>query len=860
MLLIVQPMHYSRAGDIASTLAPHLISSEGKMIGDPFLGSIEDSESEMNLLSFAIRSYKTIVENKKSVKTLFEELKELPYWEGFWLREHLEKDFIEPQQYGILHIKLKNNGLIRVIDLEKNVCDIDRGVFEKDGLIPDHFYPCYGHLVQYFRDFSDPAEDKASSSEGQKLNVDDPPQAMINFNPALSYQALELNEDIRGIYITAEKQEDGGYKLVCMSEDEISSTAEEIMKFMNAALRLLEAVGIQDAEREDYTGFSAKSYRREWNRIKTDTGRRKIFIESAFDFSANSARYYPERYKECIVFDYGFLDFLNKVFLSSTNEDMFSKGEVIVLAERLFHEISHAEDELVQVKRDVRLYETMIRPYAERLDAVKRDVVHKTVGEGTSEADIFGNRYETNPYFKMLREISGLYETGTRTNDIVITEIIRNYIRENNQKISQKAAAFISAEDKAGIQKLLSLHGIKDDIFGEQVIGEDFKKFLSSHCLFSYFPPKINQYTRNDQQGYTRSIWKMRSISRIKDALISAACAHGTEEKMRQDLIGRNTKKSLYPLILWAAKVKYPQNYQRWEGRLFEEVHYEGLNLLLLSIFAVDDEWNIRWDLMGWMHEDAKPMHSDGAPSFEYYRSKKVSLYEYFIMNPDDLPEITPDDVEIPGRLVQLSLFDDPEFSRENPAVKKDIEAVHEAVSKVDHTQVVGKMTYIVIDDEILADSQSNIADLIERYSRDPLVSEKIVFIEHMDIDEYLAENKCDNTNTVVFVSGTEKINETPRFVNVLAVEREITTDFVNIEGLIGIARSLLNRNVASFREIYKLLTGEECEVDIDQNMMEDPEILAKMILIRLPRISVLDFDRQQEYNELLRKFITTKA
>ena len=843
--LILQPIQYSRAGDISSSLVPHMVSSGVKMTEDTIFDKLNDTESDMDLLSFAIRAYKMIIEDKVDLDMFFQELKKLSYWKGFWLKEYLDRDFVDPQPNGILDIKLKNNGLIRVIDSTRNVCDMDTGVVEEDGIVPDRYYSCDRHLVQYFKE-----SDLLINVEKEEFLSIGQPRHMINFAPGLSYNALELNEDLKGIYITAE-QGDHVYdlKLVCGNEGKISLVASQIMDFMNEALDLLQVEVV-----ESKPSFEILNYKRELSDMIKGMIKRKVYIESAFDFSANSSLYYPARDKECIVFDNGFLMFLNDIHRSDMNgyepECVRNSGEVIVLAERLFHEINHHEDEVIQIMKDVFLYDAMMKGHVERLNAVKRDVVCEMVGEGTTKEYKFGEYYGTNRYFRMMKKISETFEIlgNDLETDTIVESIVKNYIEKNNRQVSGKAVSFLSTEEMDSLAAMLLKHGINDVLSGEQLSGYNFTHFLALHSLFAYNISYDDSKILEDRKKYINWIYKKNNIKEIRKELMRVASRFGEEEKMKKDLNGKNAKRKLYPLMLWAAQITYPQSYERGRGKLFDCIYYKGMNLLMLPIFAVDENWDINWDLMRWVHEPGKLGSCIGAPSVEYYRSKKVSLYEYFVMKGDVLGSKALDEVgeaEMSGRPRQLSLFDVISAEEDKTDIEGDMRRIHDLTIEVGQEALLDTMTYILIDRDIPYPEQREIILFMQGRMKRPYRSEMILFRDIEGINRQLEQFDCSSENTVVFVNNKEKVSMVKKDVNVLVSERGSTTNFVNIEGLIGLARSILSKNMNSFREIYEILTGEECSISDMKDL--------KGFLIPLVDYKVNDIVK---YNTLLKEFL----
>ncbi|MFC1480611.1 hypothetical protein ACFL5Y_04130 [Candidatus Omnitrophota bacterium] len=266
--------------------------------------------------------------------------------------------------------------------------------------------------------------------------------------------------------------------------------------------------------------------------------------------------------------------------------------------------------------------------------------------------------------------------------------------------------------------------------------------------------------------------------------------------------------------------------------KLFDSIYYKGLNLFTIPIFPVDDKGEIAWEPFKWAKSTKR------APPKKYFEMKKISLYEYIVTHSDKVLKFTS---------------------------ARDADAAFLAgMRKIDRltkkTTTASRVTHILIDNKIPALSQGELITLIKKKTRDPLVSEKIHFLETEDIEAYLADlakkkDRCDRTNTMVFLSNSEQIKNIKHDVNMLVVTKEETLSFVNLEGLIGIARSVLNKKWDTFRDLYTILTDEKTCPDIKdiERWAKDPKVFAEKLIIKLPSADPVN---PAKYKALLKQYL----
>ena len=192
---------------------------------------------------------------------------------------------------------------------------------------------------------------------------------------------------------------------------------------------------------------------------------------------------------------------------------------------------------------------------------------------------------------------------------------------------------------------------------------------------------------------------------------------------------------------------------------------------------------------------------------------------------------------------------------------------IHQLTKGVDISKTVDRVVHILVDRDIPSSAQENIMTQLSKRSREPHILEKIHFVDLKNINNYLRDNNCDVQNTVVFLSDPKKLERIEYDVNLLVVSRDEATDFVSIEGLVGIARSFLNRDWETFRKIYYLLTDEYPEdrwslikERWDDSLGFDVNEFAKNLVLYLVPVRILDINEQRRINDLDKKYVEASS
>lgn len=763
-------------------------------------------------------------------------------------------------------------------------------------------------------------------SELEKVNSTG--KMMIGYGPMVSYEALKIAPDLAGVYITTEKRATNGHEvidIVCQARQGASKRSIETAEMINQVLQLMN-MQLEGASTKPQTA-SQRYISQHLRELKYRLGDRKIAVEAAYDLKANSARY-----DEKLVFNDHFLSIIYEMWYSHRIEITPEKwkeevGALWMLAERLFHELDHDPDEVEQVLKDGLFYRAVLSEYGFVRNAIAMDAAMPFSDSEGGRKTPFGELFHSNGYFHLIHRIAAMKDVGE------IKSEIRRSLAATFRYNSSKDVLGLSDERIRAVQDMLAAHGIRDDVFGERIFNSDFSGFFGDHALFSGAEPYFDPYVEKERKMYVSGMWN-NNIVKIKERLLAVSRMIGAEEGTARWIENRlgiesmkgkdSVRKKLYPVIQWASHVVYAQNYERRSGKLFGDIYYEGLNLMTLPIFPLDMNGEIDWELLKWAHEDP-PTFADrergpprvGVPSREYFRAKKVSLYEYAMTHDiqpqeplmttstvhtegqikgpiqlslfEDLPAVDPGTSETPASkpltagttaknagkagekdtMEQLTLFDfglgseDPPGAvadDEYPVMKNDartirgnIKDMHEMVMGIDITPTLDKVTHILIESDIPAQSQQEILTFLNRRSRNGLVSEKIYFMDAASINKYIADNGCTKEDTVVLLSDDLEKGDVAGDVNMLVVRKEGLSDFVNIEGLLGAARCVLNKDWDSFRKIYSALTGSECP-DIEPEWLADPVEFAKHLIINLPPVSVINVDEQKKLNGMLRE------
>ena len=957
--MVVHPCAYSHSQALPDDLSPCPVSASVPMTD----GDSKFAESvirDAQFLSFAIFAYKTVVTEGSDAGTFFARLAELPFWGEFRFKAYLAKEFISAKG-DVLEIRMKNAGVIRVVSAATRKIGEDGSL--EDGIVPRKFYVTDGYLVQYLQGMSSSEEPGTGSRDSGSPAA---PLHMIGFGPALSYNALKITADLMGVYITAEEKraerpkttvnvseltglgpgiaerlrEHGLYtaahvirageeKLVslfgtataarilgacgtpyyskticfaCRTEDGASERAEEVAEMLEQAFFILNNI-------KDFPGNDPEEKRlAEILREKASMliGR-KIKVESATNLEANSASY-----NGTLVFNKHFIDFLFDRWISHRRERSPAHwteemGALMMLSERLFHEIGHDPDEVRQIHLDRLYYRATIKNRKVLKNAVRYDVSFQVKTNGGDGVTSFGESFGTNAYFGMIHRISEMSDPNE------VTRVILEYLENAYRDLSGRGTLNLTAAQADLAEKMLREHGITDDLFGERMTGREFPDFFREHCLFSAHHPYNYEEIDLDQRRRCSEIYRW-NIEDIRGHILAVAGSIGEGDGIRRWMERRlgmshitgpgSVKKKLYPIIKWAAAVTHPQNFQIRNGKLFEMVYYRGLNLMTVPIFPVGDDGEIRWELFrfdeGYSVWDASKGRNVivRAPPRDYYKARKISLYEYVITHvpatAQTAADIHPaffdagerpagDRKEKPKKkkkgtpvrkpeaeYVQGTLFpvDGPDYEdgvagdklppvttsgEYADRIRSGIFDMHGRVAQVDVTPTIDKVTHILIAKDIPADSQQDILTFLNKRSRNDLAAEKVYFMDAEDISAYLAANQCGRDNTVVMLPDQALIEKIKGDVNMLVIRKEGTVDFVNIEGLIGAARCVLNHDWDGFRGIYKALTGFDCPENRPEWLANTAE-LARQLIITLPPVSIIKVDEQKMLNEMLRE------
>lgn len=799
-------------------------------------------------------------------------------------------------------------------------------------------------------------------------------QHMIGFGPQLSYPALNIDTGAEGIYITAaEEKVEKNKSMVLLSELEDLDpwTVRRLRKerLITAALilregkeKLMEIVGTEQRAQKIIDTCNKPYYRKELAFVcraeegsperavqiaemlnqglyllncakdSAEAGNRhserlsehlreiaqrfrnkKVSVEVATNLEANSASYHNK-----IVFNKKFIDFIYERWeshrIAQTTESWQQEmGALVMIAERLFHEMDHDADEIRQILNDLMYYKATIRDRDPLRDAVRLDVSLEVKVNGGNRTAPFGESFGTNAYFGMIYRIASM----TDINEIRGT--IREYLEATYRGFSSREVLGLDPEKVAYAEKLMKEHGVNDDLFGERIFGTEFDEFFAKHCLFSAERPYNHDYIDQDQRREWSRVYRLR-VAEIREYILSTGRMLGSEERTQQWMDNRlrvthirgrdSTRKKLYPLIKWAVAVRNPQNFQKRRGKLFDRLYYKGLNLMTLPILPVDDNGEILWDLFRFDQEYSRWVAHEGsnrvfrAPPQEYYRVRKISLYEYLVTH--DVPEkpVTQEKTAAPEKPVQRTLFsmsaeDEPVAEGETPEpvaeekkpvkyvqgtlfdmdavddagaveepetkvssageyadhIEGDMVRIHQLNTEVSVKDTLGQVTHILIDRDIPAASQRDIVTYLAKRSRERMASEKIHFMSMDEMNAYIAGNPCNLSNTVVLLNDTSQLGDVSGEVNMLVVKKDGVTDFVNLEGLIGISRSVLNKDWDAFRQIYAAMTGEECP-RIRPEWLSDPVLFARNIIIALPPVSIIDVEEQKRLNERLKELL----
>lgn len=888
IVLVTQPAINAYSQTSPGNLAPDPVSAEKHMTEEAELSS-QSIVSDAQFLSFAAFVYKAVLLEGKDAEALFDGLRTISFWGVPDLRKHLSQNFV-----GVtgdrLSIKFRDGGVLRVVPAGNYKVSGDGDI--GDGMKPDKYFGTDEHVFQYFPGpapegkmdlwTDDPASDEGSLPENGKT--------MIPFGPLVSYSALRISPDTRGIYISVElyRGKDGRMhdRLACRAAEGASQKAAAVAAMIDQVLGLMDLKSLNRRKGEDrYLDHVCNRF----DAIKRHLRGSRVVVETAYNLMANS-----EIYDNTLVFNDYFLNAIYRMWKEHRDNTgaenwQMEVGAIWMLVERLYHDLGHKATEEEQILEDRHFYIAIVGKYDFVKAGIKGNASMNVPAGASDEKRPFGEAFGSNDYFRMIHRIAAMDKREQKS--AAVAEI-KSYMRETLRKNSSRESLGLTEEQISDAGKILRDHGIRDDLFGETILGKGFSDFLKTHCLFTHFAPYKNDEIERRRKAWSNSLRNRRIRNEIVPRLLEIGRSIGKEAETRRwidirlkttDLTGKGSvRRKLYPVIEWASRVANPQNYELRRGKLFGRVDYEGLNLMTLPIFPLDGNGEIDWELFAWAYKGPRETAGVRGPPMDYFNSKRVSLYEYIITR-------NPADGRKPGEYVQMPLFDnvaqeeDPGISGEKTLssidqadadsesqkgqstifdlgldseeiakVRQQIVRVDGIMRDIDVTPTVGKVTHILIDKDIPAHSQQEIIRSLNARSDDPHIAEKIFFLDKKAINGYIAANGCGRENTVVIVGSEGGMAAVSGDVNLLVAEKDGITDFVNVQGLVAAARSLLNKDWDSFRDVYREMTGKECP-QIRPEWLSDPAALARGLAMMLPRVSITDVNELIKLNETLK-------
>ncbi|MFA5115586.1 MAG: 1,4-alpha-glucan branching protein GlgB, partial [Candidatus Omnitrophota bacterium] len=190
------------------------------------------------------------------------------------------------------------------------------------------------------------------------------------------------------------------------------------------------------------------------------------------------------------------------------------------------------------------------------------------------------------------------------------------------------------------------------------LFGIKIKEWARIHGLFLSGAGQIyyrtDEFSEKDRRRYINAKYPL-SPKKIREEILRAAAMVGKEEETREVLSGRSTRKQLYPLLLWAAKIMVPTYGKKEEQkeRLFGNPEFDG------------EYWKKYWSTISrgklsflpWEKEDgtinlylfrdllrAKEFHP---PCIEYYKIDKISISEIYVLMRDSGSSACPCELDI---------------------------------------------------------------------------------------------------------------------------------------------------------------------------------------------------------------------
>ncbi|MCF7892375.1 MAG: hypothetical protein K9L96_05315, partial [Candidatus Omnitrophica bacterium] len=289
-----------------------------------------------------------------------------------------------------------------------------------------------------------------------------------------------------------------------------------------------------------------------------------------------------------------------------------------------------------------------------------------------------------------IKEIAGtvreILEISSRENrpEAEVADVLA---REKVAKTRINANSGSLASSSVEVLNKLRNMGIAVDLSKNTINGIGIKQFCKSRGLFYDSPP----FTAPEAQKYydeylhvARTRWPLADVERYItgyaerlgseentqrwiDGLKRAARRNRTKQKdYLSGKSGPHRGKKDSPLE-WAMKgVYFPHVQQRRLGLLFASIDITGLNLADLPIWPVDEQSNIRYELIEWMARKNK------SPPLAYYQKRKISLREItpaLCAPPSQLPLFSSSNLSVSLRLKLYPEIIDDIYALEKKAI-----------------------------------------------------------------------------------------------------------------------------------------------------------------------------------------------
>ncbi|MBM3250478.1 MAG: response regulator, partial [Candidatus Omnitrophica bacterium] len=196
---------------------------------------------------------------------------------------------------------------------------------------------------------------------------------------------------------------------------------------------------------------------------------------------------------------------------------------------------------------------------------------------------------------------------------------------------------------------LVTLRRYGDGLNGRTIFGQEIRRWAQEHYLFLREHPRLYPKPGEDvdyaavlrqykTEGYAR-----HTLHSVEEFVMRQAARLGQEERTQQwidnlreaaranhvpqvDYLtgarGPHAARGTASPLHWAARIAcFEGAYLERLGRLFGEAELDNMRLADLPVWPVDQEGNIRAELLAWAAERNK------APPFEYYSARKLSLW-----------------------------------------------------------------------------------------------------------------------------------------------------------------------------------------------------------------------------------------